>query len=233
MRHNTQVPEPRALGDGQTLEVHSIFYTIQGEGPYSGVPAVFIRLAGCNLQCPGCDTEYTASRESTPVETIYERAQALFPTTCVMPQLVVITGGEPLRQNISGLCALLFRGGALVQIETNGTFGLPPEFPKGVRIVCSPKAGKIASALLPHISCYKYVLDAHDVSTADGLPTRILGRGMAPARPPKGFPGAIYVSPMDVQNAEGNELNVQTTVNVCLRYGYILNLQVHKIVNLP
>ena len=39
-----------------TLEVHSIFKTIQGEGPFCGTPAVFIRLAGCNLQCPWCDT---------------------------------------------------------------------------------------------------------------------------------------------------------------------------------
>ncbi len=44
----------REFDDGSSLSVHSLFYTLQGEGPYSGHPAVFIRLAGCNLQCPKC-----------------------------------------------------------------------------------------------------------------------------------------------------------------------------------
>src|SRR3954467_9071958 len=48
--------------DGNSLSIHSIFYTLQGEGPYSGCPAVFMRLAGCNLQCPGCDTDYTSGQ---------------------------------------------------------------------------------------------------------------------------------------------------------------------------
>ena len=52
------------------LEVHSIFYTIQGEGPFCGTPAVFIRLAGCNLQCPSCDTNYTSKRRTMTAEEI-------------------------------------------------------------------------------------------------------------------------------------------------------------------
>ena len=54
MKTNTQ--EPEKIDRDRHLDVHSIFHTIQGEGPYCGHPAVFIRLAGCNLQCPGCDT---------------------------------------------------------------------------------------------------------------------------------------------------------------------------------
>lgn len=51
---NNQPIEKAVKGDGKTLDLHSIFYTIQGEGPFCGMPAVFIRLAGCNLQCPWC-----------------------------------------------------------------------------------------------------------------------------------------------------------------------------------
>ena len=59
---NQQAPEKQQLrGDG-LLAVHSIFYTIQGEGPFAGETAVFVRLAGCNLQCPLCDTDYTSDR---------------------------------------------------------------------------------------------------------------------------------------------------------------------------
>lgn len=233
MTSNTQAPEQSAPGDGAELEVHSIFHTIQGEGPFSGVPAVFVRLAGCNLQCPGCDTIYADSRQAQPIEMIYNTVNSMFPVTQVKPQLVVITGGEPFRQNISPLASLLNRGGAIVQIETNGTFNPPEGFPKGIKVVCSPKAGKVAKGLIPFITAYKYVLDAHDVSTSDGLPTSILGKRVAPARPHAGFQGAIYVSPMDVQDKDLNELNVQTAVQVCMKYGYILNLQIHKIVGRP
>lgn len=152
-----------------------------------------------------------------------------------MPRLVVVTGGEPFRQNISALCHDLLACGLMVQIETNGTYAPAPGFPEPghVRIVCSPKAPKVAEGLIPYISAYKYVLDAYSVSKTDGLPTRVLTKGIPPARPHKGFQGPIYVSPLDEQNRETNELNQACTVRACMRYGYILNLQVHKIVNLP
>jgi len=50
---NQQPIEKQFLHPKGDLEVHSIFLTIQGEGPFTGQRAVFVRLAGCNLQCPG------------------------------------------------------------------------------------------------------------------------------------------------------------------------------------
>ena len=72
MLPNSQPIEKRSR-DADVLEVHSIFYTLQGEGPFCGSPAIFIRLAGCNLQCPGCDTDYTSKREHLSPETIVKR----------------------------------------------------------------------------------------------------------------------------------------------------------------
>lgn len=43
---------------GDFLEVVKIFHTLQGEGPFAGTPAIFVRLGGCNLQCKFCDTEF-------------------------------------------------------------------------------------------------------------------------------------------------------------------------------
>lgn len=236
MKPNKQAPEPRAQGDGSTLSVHSIFHTIQGEGIYSGVPSVFIRLAGCNLQCPGCDTEYTAERkDSTAVDWIVKHALARFPETVFKrPRLFVITGGEPFRQNIALLCTKLLVHGAMVQVETNGTFAPPEHFDKKIKVVCSPKAGRVADSLVPFISAYKYVIEAQAISTADGLPTSILGKANhRPARPHGTFKGPVYLSPMDVQDPELNEANRRATVASCLQFGYILNLQLHKLVGLP
>lgn len=65
---------PQEFTDGKVLKVHSIFYTIQGEGPYSGRTAVFIRLSGCNLACSFCDTEFDLY-ESLELEQILDKVQ--------------------------------------------------------------------------------------------------------------------------------------------------------------
>lgn len=232
MQRNYQEPEASNRNNPFQLDLHSQFYTIQGEGPFSGLPAVFIRLAGCNLQCPGCDTEYTATRERRDVADIAERCRNLFPGSHSKPRLVVITGGEPFRQDISELARELLERGYMVQVETNGTYAPQPHFPKGVHIVCSPKAPRVATGLIEYgIRAYKYVLKIGEAEE-DGLPKAILD-GKRPARPHDGFKGAVYVSPMDVQDPDLNKANVGYAAHVCMNHGFILNLQVHKLVGLP
>jgi len=70
------------------------FLSIQGEGNYIGVPAVFIRFSGCNLSCPGCDTKYHKDGFETTTEEIIKDILELNPLT----KCVVFTGGEPLLQ---------------------------------------------------------------------------------------------------------------------------------------
>lgn len=110
-----------------------IFASIQGEGTHTGTPAVFVRLAGCNLSCRFCDTDY-ALRELLSVEEIVERVRAAggpCPT-------VVLTGGEPLAQTQSAaLIAALQRDGRRVHIESNGT--IRAALPAGVWLCVSPK----------------------------------------------------------------------------------------------
>lgn len=164
MQPNTQIPlKPINQTDGWMLFVHSVFYTIQGEGPFAGCPAVFVRLGGCNLQCPGCDTEYTDGAK-------WHTASEIISMLHDSVQLVVITGGEPFRQNISMFANSLIAVGVKVQVETNGTLPPSPGLHDAVAIVCSPKSGKVNKLLLPRIDAWKYVARAQDLACDDGLP---------------------------------------------------------------
>lgn len=241
MKINTQ-PIEKQVRDGVAgqLEVHSIFYTIQGEGPFTGQPAVFVRLAGCNLQCPRCDTDYTSKRALLSVRAIEQEIYQKLPKNEMRvidfnhSFLVVITGGEPFRQNIGPLVRQLVSSGMYrVQIETNGTLyqaGLPWD---SVTIVCSPKTGKISPLLLPHIDAFKYVISSDSFSDDDGLPLRALDHTAthAVARPPNRYK-PIYLQPADEQDADTNKENLDVAVKSCMKHGYTLQLQTHKILGM-
>lgn len=164
---------------------------------------------------------------------ILDKVNEAWPGKAKHLPVVVITGGEPFRQNISPLVSQLIIANYLVQIETNGTYGPPQGFPIAALIVCSPKAPRVAQELLHRITAYKYVLEHTAISDKDGLPTSILGRDISPARPHVMFSRGIYVSPMDTGDEVTNKLNIDATVRSCMAFGYILNLQIHKLVNLP
>ena len=232
---NTQPIEKQDLRPDGSLEVFKIFFTIQGEGPYAGHRAVFIRLAGCNLQCPGCDTDYTSTRKRMTVDELTAAVGRLLsevPTNRNLIDLVVITGGEPFRQNLVPLCAALFNMGCGIQIETNGT--LYQELPHYVEIVCSPKTGAIHRRLGPRLAALKYVVNADQVAEDDGLPVYALRHSASPrlARPPHDFTGDVYIQPMDVQAPEENRRHEKAAVDSAMKHGHILCLQVHKHLNL-
>lgn len=225
-RVNLQTMEkPVHDSNGQHLDIVNVWETLQGEGPFTGHPATFIRLAGCNLTCHGCDTDYTSNRASVHIENILESVKQY------RHKLVVLTGGEPFRQNITNLVTLLASERYNIQIETNGTLSLPGElsFPYGLTyIVTSPKTPKISKVIASFTSCFKYVIQSGFTCPNDGLPTMVLDEPIYPARPPhKGIP--IYVQPMD--NYYTNE-NVQECVRVAMKYGYIMSLQTHKLLGL-
>lgn len=231
MQLNQQIPTKSiATESGAILLVHSIFYTIQGEGPYAGMPAVFLRLAGCNLQCPGCDTEYTEGARKMGVGDICEAIECAWPNMLRSP-LVVITGGEPFRQNLTFLARTLVAMGCAIQVETNGTLPASDGLPSSVTIVCSPKTGKLNRFIAGRIDAFKYVARAADINPSDGLPDIALGHSNSGrlARP-HGYGKPIYLQPMDEQDDELNAANTKAVVESCMRHGHRLCLQMHKIV---
>lgn len=233
MKINTQEKERVFLHPQGALHLHSIFPTIQGEGPFAGCPAIFVRLAGCNLQCPFCDTDYTSNRSTVaPTEVTAQVRSLRRPDERA---LVVITGGEPFRQNLEPLVTLLLGLGYRVQIETNGTLYLD-NFPYDrVTIVCSPKTGRINYDMAKRVNAFKYVVQAGYIDPQDGLPISTLGQStqISVAKPPVGSAAEIYVQPLDEQDVHKNVANTQAALDSCLKFGHRLCIQTHKLVNVP
>ncbi len=115
------------------LQLAEIFYSIQGEGTWSGTPAVFVRLAGCNLACDFCDTDYSL-KEFARVDDVVRKVREAG-GDCPM---VILTGGEPLAQTeTAALIDALRNDGRRVHIESNGT--IFRELPSDVWLCVSPK----------------------------------------------------------------------------------------------
>ncbi len=105
------------------VELAECFLSIQGEGSFAGLPCVFIRLAGCNLDCSYCDSVYAAKSEGErkDINDLVSRVESF------NVNLVEVTGGEPLIQPGAGeLLALLCDRGCEVIVETNGSVDLKP-----------------------------------------------------------------------------------------------------------
>lgn len=94
------------------------FYTIQGEGLHTGKPAYFIRLAGCDVGCVWCDVKESWEENNHPRKSIPDLVNE---TIASNAPIAVITGGEPLLQNLDELTTKLQEAGIKTHLETSGT----------------------------------------------------------------------------------------------------------------
>lgn len=235
---NTQATTKFVEGaDGSQLVLQGEpFQTIQGEGPFSGHPATFVRLWGCDLQCPGCDTDYTSRPQIWSIGWIKNRVKELAtPVHHIGKPLVVITGGEPFRQPIGPLVRELCLLDYIVQIETNGTLFRDdlPWLSPNLFVVCSPKTPKVHDQLIHYVTAWKYPIRAGEVDEVDGLPAKILG-GLRPFRPPG--KALIYVTPMDEGGTIGGmllERNRKAALASASKFGYVVQEQLHKTLGVP
>jgi len=101
------------------LKINSIFRSLQGEGLRAGTPAIFVRLSGCSLRCPYCDTRaaWPAGRSLSAAR--IAAAVAVLKDSAPQSRLV-ITGGEPLQQDLGELVGLFKEKKYFVAVETNG-----------------------------------------------------------------------------------------------------------------
>lgn len=249
----------RAALLGQELFVHSIWPTIQGEGPHAGEPAIFIRLTGCNLRCTFCDTEFETGTNMT-LDEIVKKVKTMI-ETC-QTDLVVLTGGEPMRQQIIPLLARFDDMGLLTQIETAGTVWPPDAHTNddapmvsleklirggGVELVCSPKTPAVHEKIIDHCNHFKYIIRKGETA-ADGLPmmsTQVKGKASAIYRPdPDNVLPTIWIQPCqeylprdealgDAQFRNIDEFstlkNYEEVVRIAMKHGHRISLQTHRL----
>ncbi|MEN9870404.1 MAG: hypothetical protein RLZZ171_1392 [Cyanobacteriota bacterium] len=139
-----------------TYPVVETFHSLQGEGYWTGVNAFFIRLGGCDVHCPWCDTKHSWNPQRHP----HQSAQDLtLIAQAVNPAIVIITGGEPLMHDLFPLTTALKNVGLQVHLETSGAHLLTGDFDW---ITFSPKQFKA-----PHPSIYDRASELKVVVTSE------------------------------------------------------------------
>ena len=219
------------------MHIIEIYKSLQGESSYAGLPCVFVRLAGCNLRCAWCDSEYTFTG-GTPMtqEEIEREVYRLSPNG----GLVEITGGEPMLQQreVVPLMQTLYVAGYTVLLETSGERPLesvPPEVIKIVDVKC-PDSGEGDTfamenlhSLQPHdelkfvIASRRDYIFARDFTRGHGLAAKLASVIFSPAFR-KDAAGARDASHCLVDPRELAEWMLEDDVSARL------GLQIHKFI---
>ena len=214
-------------------KVNEVFETIQGEGSFTGAPAIFIRLQGCPVGCSWCDTKHTWEIKHElrqplgdivikTAETEHWAAVsaadliALFAREGYQAKHVVITGGEPCMYDLNPLCDALHDAGYSTQIETSGTFDI--KAPAQTWVTVSPKVNmaggyKVLQSALDRANEIKHPV-AMEKHVEELL--QLLQQTDTTAK-------LIYLQPIS-QQRRATELAIAQ----CKKHNWRLSVQVHK-----
>ena len=190
--------------------VNEIFYSLQGEGFWTGTPMVFLRFSGCNLRCPFCDTDHAPYSEMSLGDIL--EAVSMTGKGC---RRICLTGGEPTLQADSPLISALHGKGYLIHIETNGTRPLP----EGIDwVTLSPKSG-----LFPDIG--KVV-----IGRADELKV-VFSPGDDPSSW-LSFPATHHFLQPCYNKESGGSCNSETAAYILAHPSWRLSLQTHRLLGI-
>lgn len=196
------------------MRINEIFYSLQGEGYFTGTPALFVRFSGCNLKCNFCDTHHDNYTEMS-CDDIISQLKKLSPSC----SHIVLTGGEPTLQLTEKFIAALKSEGYFIQIETNGTH-LPPH---GIDwVTCSPKHSFCKNGALAeniHIDELKLIYRDNDeeIDRFDHMPAK-----------------QKFLQPCSSGNSEADRLMSARAVEYIKAHPHWrLSLQTHKLINIP
>ena len=218
--------------------INEMFQTLQGEGFYTGVPAIFIRLQGCPVGCSWCDTKHTwdklADRETSLGDILLKTvetdawgaadAQALLAVIAShgwTARHVVITGGEPCIHDLTPLTETLEQHGFSCQIETSGTHEV--HCSEKTWVTVSPKVNMrggydvLNQALVRADEVKHPVARQRDVEALQAL--------LATLSDDKAR--IIALQPIS-QKDDATKICIET----CIRYNWRLSMQTHKYLNI-
>lgn len=200
-RHEVPLAARLAPSDGRGgYRVRAVWRTLQGEGAFAGHPAVFVRLAGCNMWSGEpedrardrarigaacalfCDTDFRKAGSirlsaADLAEEVRRTADAGRADGSAGPRFVVLTGGEPLLQADATLVWALRAEGFMVAVETNGTVALSKAFGEAKGdwpdwVACSPKLPE-AELKVEAVDELKLVVPAYTPSDYVGILQRV------------------------------------------------------------
>jgi 7-carboxy-7-deazaguanine synthase len=134
-----------------SIALIELYASVQGESSFAGMPCIFVRLAGCNLRCAWCDSEYTFSGgEKFSLEQVEQKVAALAPV-----RLVEFTGGEPMLQEraLLPLMSRLLEQNYTLLLETSGErpLGAVPAAVHKIMDVKCPASGESGRFHLPNL----------------------------------------------------------------------------------
>jgi len=208
------------------MRVENIYYSLSGEGVHAGTPSVLVRLQGCNLECKWCDTAYARHLTGGTEMSIEDILRAV-DTASSHPRWVLITGGEPLMQELELLKLVreLKHKGVKTEVETNGSFAPPICWWNlvdswSVDIKC-PSSGMCGQSLLNWLGVrecdqIKFVVaDEEDLKYAQSIIV-----------PRSHITPTVLVSPTYPWSNEW----LRRCVAFCKKYDVRLSLQQHKII---
>lgn len=125
----SRISDPiRSQATAAAIPVVETFHSLQGEGLHAGRSAFFLRLAGCAVGCPWCDTRHSWPLEAHPRRSLEELSAQATAAAAEGAAFVVVTGGEPLHHNLDALCAVLEAAGLPLHLETSGVDPLSGRF---------------------------------------------------------------------------------------------------------
>ena len=221
-----------------SYKINEVFESLQGEGSYTGLPSIFVRLQGCPVGCPWCDTKHTwvvspeLKTESDAVMTETAESDSWFEHTTeqllnlfsqhgYVAKHIVITGGEPCLYDLSEITSSLITKGYSVQIETSGTYEIiahpdtwvtvspKVNMPGGRHVLSS--AMRRANEIKHPIAMQKHIEELDEV-------LKLLGEQAAPN---------IYLQPIS-QQKRATDLAIKT----CIARNWRLSLQTHKFIGI-
>jgi len=141
-------------------KLNEIFYSIQGEGANAGMAAIFIRFSGCDMTCDFCDTDHRH-------RTSFDEEMILMVLRTYPCREVILTGGEPLAQDLSALLLVLRKNGYWVGIETNGNLMKAGSCADWLRGVARPNWITVS----PKVNGFDYVFRPDEIKII--YPTRL------------------------------------------------------------